>query len=56
MIADITDGIEAKVRVAELHQQRGLIELEQAGWSGRCIATISSRSPRSRGPTPVRRR
>jgi hypothetical protein len=27
-IAEVADGIEAKVRLAELHQHRGLTELE----------------------------
>lgn len=35
-IADVADGIEAKVRLAELHQHRGLTELEQ-GWLVRSL-------------------
>lgn len=35
-IAEVADGIEAKVRLAELHQHRGLTELEQ-GWLVRSL-------------------
>jgi ParB-like chromosome segregation protein Spo0J len=35
-LADVADGIEAKVRLAELHQHRGLTELEQ-GWLVRSL-------------------
>ncbi|HZJ66751.1 MAG TPA: ParB/RepB/Spo0J family partition protein [Kofleriaceae bacterium] len=35
-IADVADGIEAKVRLAELHHHRGLTELEQ-GWLVRSL-------------------
>lgn len=35
-IADVTDGVAAKVRLAELHQRRGLTELEE-GWLVRSL-------------------
>jgi hypothetical protein len=46
---DDVDAIEAKLRVAELHDRRGLTELGRLGLFVRCIATTPSDNPRSRG-------